>query len=105
MLISSNKIEEGTRAFVDGQKLIVNHVENVNDILKKNAEDRKDPNNGFSRGRMFRQIARLSPLSYFAIRQKYPEIDLGDILQKKAAWRKVRQDPEFEGYFCVAGGI
>lgn len=105
MLISGSNIEEGSKVTFEGDKVKGMHVENVTAILRQNMEDRKDPNNGFSKGRMFRQIARLSNFAYYEIKKKYPDIDLGDILQKKAAWRKVRQDPQFSGYFCVSGGI
>ena len=90
----------------EGDKIKVTHVENVAAVLNQAAEDRKNPNNGWSKDRMFRHIARIPNFAYFRMIQKYPEIDhFQDRAENKRAWHKVKRDPEFAPYFTVEGGV
>lgn len=105
MLITTAKGEAGTRAYFEGHKIVSFHSEAVDEILRSNYEARKDPNNGWSRGRNFRHVAELSPLAYLAALQKYPDIEARDKPAQNAAWRRVLGDPEFALYRTVSRGI
>lgn len=106
MLITSGRAKEGSRVIVEGDKIKGFHVENVTEIVRQAAEDRKDRNNGWTKERTMRHIARLPNHAYLEARKKYPEIDnFVDRAENKRVWHKIRKDPEFSCYFTVAGGV
>lgn len=106
MLISTNKSLPGKQVGFKKDKIIVYHAEDVSDVLNASNQMRRDwRTNGFTDERKFRQIALISNVAYLAIIKKYPEVEKGDWLQKKRAWRKALKDPEFIQYRTVEGGI
>lgn len=106
MLISTTKQMPGKQVGFEKEKIVVYHAEDVTEVLRANHAMRRDwRTNGFTKERKFRQIGQVPAIAYFAILQKYPEIEKGDALQKKRAWRKALKDPEFAQYATVEGGI
>lgn len=95
MLIRSSRLEEGVTArFVDG-KIVATHVENVDAVARANQEARKEPRNNWSKDRTFRHIARVPVMTYYAILRRYPDIRAVLPQDRKKAWHRVLQDPEF----------
>lgn len=106
MLITTNRMTEGKEIRFEKDKIIVCHAENVTEVLKANQQLRNDfRTNGFTKGRTMRLIGVVDNLAYFAMVKKYPEIEKGDQKQKRKAWKKAFNDPEFAGYKAVEGGI
>lgn len=83
------------RARFAGDKIIADHVENVDMVMRANQESRKEPRDNWSKGRTFRRIARVPPLTYLAIRRRYPDIRAPHPKDRQKAWRRVLADPEF----------
>jgi hypothetical protein len=105
MIIHSHQNIEGTSAVYDGDKVRAVHAESVDEVLRANQLDRLTEGNGWTKQRDFRHIARITPLTYLNIQEKYPDILSSDRVIRDRAWKKALVDPEFALCATVRKGL
>ena len=105
MLITTSKQIDPLKVTLEGSQIVCTHSEVVTPLLQQAYEERKDDQNGWTRGRHFRKIADLSPLAFLNLKQKYPEIDSVEPRERQKAWRRALRDPEFELFRTTHGGV
>lgn len=94
MLITSKRTPT-PGVFYEKDKVVIQHVEPIGELLSQNAELRKDPNQGWDKKKEMKLEARFDPVTWLEICRLHPEIRSGDRELRQKTLRKVLNDPNF----------